>query len=104
MQLQPVRSLQAGPGVNTATGEAIAFADAAQTGTTFQMPAGSVKVTASYEAVIQTYRVSVANGTINGAASEMTVDQGTQVTIAANPIRQGRHSQDGRLQMRQVMQ
>ena len=72
-------------GVNTATGEAIAFADAAQTGTTFQMPAGSVKVTASYEAVIQTYRVSVANGTINGAASEMTVDQGTQVTIAANP-------------------
>lgn len=72
-------------GVNTVTGEAIAFADAAQAGTTFQMPAGSVKVTANYEAVIQTYRVSVANGTINGAASEMTVDQGTQVTITANP-------------------
>lgn len=72
-------------GVNTATGEAIAFADAAQAGTTFQMPSGSVTVTANYEAVIQTYRVSVANGTINGTSSEMTVDQGTQVTITANP-------------------
>lgn len=72
-------------GVNAATGEAIAFADAAQAATTFQMPAGSVTVKANYEAVIQTYRVSVANGTINGTSSEMTVDQGTQVTITANP-------------------
>ncbi len=72
-------------GVIQSTGGAVAFADASQAETSFVMPASKVDLTAVYETVIPTHRVTVANGTINGSSTDVTVDQGTQVTVTANP-------------------
>src|SRR5699024_11019170 len=42
-----------------------------------------------YQAVTPTHRITVSNGMINGSATDLTVDEGTQVTITANPNPQG---------------
>ncbi|HIR76181.1 MAG TPA: InlB B-repeat-containing protein [Candidatus Choladousia intestinipullorum] len=73
----------------TQTGDAIIFADASATTTTFTMPSSAVTITANYQAVTPTHRITVSNGTINGSATDLTVDEGTQVTITANPNPQG---------------
>lgn len=73
----------------TQAGDAITFADASAKTTTFTMPSSAVTITANYQAVTPTHRITVSNGTINGSATDLTVDEGTQVTITANPNPQG---------------
>ena len=73
------------------TDAGVAFADPAASETTFVMPEKDITVFAEYEAIPNTYKVKVSNGLItsastgiSGSTSELTVEEGTEITVKAN--------------------
>ena len=68
---------------------AITFADASAQQTTFPMMQGEVNVQAVYTEMMETYQVKVANGLINGSSTELTCEEGTIITVQANPSPSG---------------
>ena len=64
---------------------ALTFADAKAATTTFVMPQGDVTVRAVYAELPKTYLVNVSNGLINNTATQIAVEEGTQITVTANP-------------------
>ncbi len=65
------------------TGRGVAFANAADAVTTFEMPASAVTVTATYKALpaVKTYKIVV----VNGKADKAKAAAGETVTLTANP-------------------
>ena len=55
----------------------------------FQMPASNIKVTAVYTEMPSVYTVTVANGTLEGGTTQTTVEEGTSITVTANPSAAG---------------
>ena len=51
----------------------------------FEMPASNIKVTAVYTEIPSVYTVKVANGVLEGGMVQTTVEEGTSVTVTANP-------------------
>ncbi len=74
--------------IDSATGiaEQVVFADAKAMETSFKMVGGSFKIKAEYT---KQYKVTVANGLINGTSSEILVNEGEQITVTANPSPSG---------------
>ena len=67
----------------------VIFADKNAETTSFTMPSGDTSVKAVYEEKIESYRVSVANGLINGTSTEMFCDENEEITVTANPSASG---------------
>ena len=61
------------------------FADETSAETSFTMPAGSVNIKAVYAEQDQVYHVTVANGMIEGVGTEMDCEEGTEITVVADP-------------------
>ena len=70
------------------TGRGVAFANAADAVTTFEMPASAVTVTATYKALpaVKTYKIVVVNGTADKAKAAA----GETVTLKAKPAPAGK--------------
>ena len=65
------------------------FEDAGAADTSFVMPGGPVKVTAVYTEMITLHHVTVANGMINGSQTEIDCEDGTEITVTADPSEAG---------------
>ena len=74
-------------GTVTANGQTVplTFGDAGAAQTTFVMPQGDVSVKAVYVEIPKTYLVTVSNGLINDSVTQFACEEGTQVTVSANP-------------------
>ncbi len=70
------------------TGRGVAFANAANAVTTFEMPAAAVTVTATYKALpaVKTYKIVV----VNGKADKAKAAAGETVTLTAKPAPAGK--------------
>ena len=64
---------------------ALIFADEKAETTTFTMPSGDAEVKAVYEEAKESYKVTVANGLINGTSTEMFCEENEKITVTANP-------------------
>jgi hypothetical protein len=67
----------------------LTFDDASSAATSFVMPGGPVSVTAVYSEIVTLYHVTVANGTINGSQTEIDCEEGTEITLTADPSAAG---------------
>ena len=68
---------------------ALIFADEKAETTTFTMPSGDAEVKAVYEEAKESYKVTVANGLINGTSTEMFCEENEKITVTANPSASG---------------
>ena len=68
---------------------ALIFADEKAETTTFTMPSGDAEVKAVYEEAKESYKVTVANGLINGTSTEMFCEENEKITVTANPSESG---------------
>ena len=57
--------------------------------TSFTMQAGDAEVKAVYEDAVGTYKVTVANGLINGTSTEMECEENEEIVVTANPSAAG---------------
>ena len=71
----------------------VVFADATAATTTFTLPdCDTLNIKANYKT--KTYKVTVANGLINNASTELDCAPDTSVTVTANPGPEGQKDQD----------
>jgi hypothetical protein len=63
----------------------VSFADSSAETTTFTMEAGSTTIEAVYAQATAVYCVTITNGKVNGSSDEQWFEEGTEITVEADP-------------------